>query len=312
MSGYVVIGFDGSGTGEDALALGVRLAEATGDKPVVATVHPASPPGTGHVDAEWIAVMHEQADQTLERARSIVGKATGSDLEVDYRNVPSGSAAHGLDDLAEELDASVIVVGSGHSGALRRITAGSTAERLLHGASTPVLVAPRGHRERATPGLSVVGCGFIDAPDGYEALRAATRLAAQASAGLQVYSVIAPSQEFGLIGGRDAQRAYTEAARESFGAALERATAQIADAVPVTSSLLEGDVVGALASLDDRDVDLLVVGSRSYGPVRRVLLGGTSTRLVRRAACPVMVVPRCAGGPLLDTETALESGAAAG
>jgi nucleotide-binding universal stress UspA family protein len=306
--GYVVIGFEGTDTGEDALALGVRLAEATGDRPVVATVHPASPPGAGHVDAEWVSVMHRQAEQTLECARDIVGKT----IEADYRNVPSGSASHGLDDLAEELDASVIVVGSGHGGPLRRITAGSTAERLLHGASTPVIVAPRGHRQHATPGLSVVGCGFVDAPDGYEALRAATRLAAQASAGLKVYSVIAPSQEFGLIGGRDAQRAYTEAARESFGAALDRATAQIGDTVPVTSFLLEGDVVGALASLDDRDVDLLVVGSRGYGPIRRVLLGGTSTRLVRRAACPVMVVPRCAGGPLLETEPAPDSGAAGG
>ena len=83
------------------------------------------------------------------------------------------------------------MVGSGQEGPLRRITAGSTAERLLHGASTPVVVAPRGHRERATPGLSVVGCGFVDASDGYEALRAATALATQAAASLQVYSVVA-------------------------------------------------------------------------------------------------------------------------
>ena len=307
-SGHVVIGFDGTDTGEDALALGVRLAEATGDRPVVATVHPASPPGVGHIDAEWVAVMHEQAQQTLERARAIVAK----EVDAEFRDVPSGSAAHGLDDLAEELDASVIVVGSGHGGPLRRITAGSTAERLLQGASTPVIVAPRGHREHATPGLSKVGCGFVDAPDGYEALRAATALAAQASARLEVYSVVARAAEFALFGGRDAQRTYTAAARESFGAALDRAIAAVCDAVPVTATLLEGDVVAALAALDDRDVDLLVVGSRGYGPIRRVLLGGTSARLVRRAACPVMVVPRCAGGPLLETEAALDSGAAAG
>jgi len=248
------------------------------------------------VDGEWVAVLRQQAEHTLERARSIVGK----EIEADYRNVPSGSASHGLDDLAEELDASVIVVGSGHGGPLRRIFAGTTAERLLHGASTPVVVVPRGHRERATPGVSVVGCGFIDAPDGHEALKAATALAAKAGARLEVYSVIAPTAEFALFGGRDAQRAYTEAARESFGAALDRAVAQVGDTVAVTASLLEGDVVDALAGLDDRDVDLLVVGSRSYGPIRRVLLGGTSARLARRAACPLMVVPRCAGGPLLE------------
>ncbi|HEX2411694.1 MAG TPA: universal stress protein [Solirubrobacteraceae bacterium] len=34
-------------------------------------------------------------------------------------------------------------------------------------------------------------------------------------------------------------------------------------------------------------------GSRGHGPMRRVLLGGVSSRLMRRAACPVVVVPRC-------------------
>ncbi len=66
-------------------------------------------------------------------------------------------------------------------------------------------------------------------------------------------------------------------------------------AVPGSCSLLSGDVVDALAALDDRDLDLLVCGSRGYGPLRRVLLGGASSKLVRRAATPVMVVPRSAG-----------------
>ena len=56
--------------------------------------------------------------------------------------------------------------------------------------------------------------------------------------------------------------------------------------------LLEGDVVERLAGLGPDDVDLLVCGSRGYGPPRRVLLGGVSSRLVRRAKVPVAVVPR--------------------
>ncbi len=38
--------------------------------------------------------------------------------------------------------------------------------------------------------------------------------------------------------------------------------------------------------------DLLVVGSRGYGPVLRVLLGSVSTRLIHIAPCPVLVIPR--------------------
>jgi nucleotide-binding universal stress UspA family protein len=44
------------------------------------------------------------------------------------------------------------------------------------------------------------------------------------------------------------------------------------------------------------DVDVLVCGSRGYGPVRRVLLGGVSSPLIRRAQLPVTVVPRATTG----------------
>jgi nucleotide-binding universal stress UspA family protein len=43
------------------------------------------------------------------------------------------------------------------------------------------------------------------------------------------------------------------------------------------------------------NLDLLVIGSRAHGPLRRVLLGSTSTKLVGRTACPLLVVPRDAG-----------------
>lgn len=46
------------------------------------------------------------------------------------------------------------------------------------------------------------------------------------------------------------------------------------------------------------DLDLLVVGSRSYGPLGAVLLGAVTRRLVELAECPVMVVPRVRDAPL--------------
>lgn len=59
-----------------------------------------------------------------------------------------------------------------------------------------------------------------------------------------------------------------------------------------STRLLEGPVVDALADLRPEDADLLVCGSRGYGPARRVLLGGVSARVLRHARIPVMVVPR--------------------
>jgi nucleotide-binding universal stress UspA family protein len=55
--------------------------------------------------------------------------------------------------------------------------------------------------------------------------------------------------------------------------------------------VLEGDPVECLTEAS-ADLDLLVVGSRRYGPVRSALLGGVSGPLTERAQCPVLVVPR--------------------
>jgi nucleotide-binding universal stress UspA family protein len=41
-------------------------------------------------------------------------------------------------------------------------------------------------------------------------------------------------------------------------------------------------------------VDLLVVGSRGYGPLRRLMLGSTSEHLAGHARCPLLVLPRTA------------------
>jgi len=63
--------------------------------------------------------------------------------------------------------------------------------------------------------------------------------------------------------------------------------------------LRHGDPVDALAAVSE-DADLLLLGSRGYGPRRAVLLGGVSGRVVRTAACPVIVVPRGIAVPLED------------
>jgi nucleotide-binding universal stress UspA family protein len=39
-------------------------------------------------------------------------------------------------------------------------------------------------------------------------------------------------------------------------------------------------------------VDLLICGSRGYGPARSVLLGGVTRRVTAEAHCPVIVLPR--------------------
>jgi nucleotide-binding universal stress UspA family protein len=288
----VVVGHDGSDSGDDAAVLGARLARATGERLLVVSVYPEENPiGVGRVDAEWVAYMREQAEEVSAHARRFLSERAA---EAEFRVVGSGSAAHGLDDAAEAAKASLIVVGSERHGARRRISPGSTGDRLLHGAICPVAVAPRGFRDRPVDApIKRIGVAFVDTPEGNEAARVAGELAAEIGASLTLYTVVARQAEvFSPIIGRDAEEAFLATVREDVKAAMQRARALLPDGVPVAEELLEGDTVEALAALDEREVDLLVCGSRGYGPVRRVLLGGVLRKLIRRAACPVVVVPR--------------------
>ncbi|MGA5299013.1 universal stress protein [Nucisporomicrobium flavum] len=286
MTPPVVVGVDGSESGHDALVLGQWAASVLGAPLVVAVVHPApSALGSGRVDAEWVADRHRAAEAVLDDARSVL---TG-DGEVEYRLVGSTSAAHGLHDLAEELGAETIVVGSGRSGPRHRLFAGSTADRLLAGSMCPVAVAPSG-MDVAPGTLGRIGVAYVDTPDGRAALETAARLAARTGTALRVYTVVADADAtLPFLVGQDAEHAFLDTARETYEQALSRAAGAVKDA-DADWEILTGDVVDQLSELTD--VDVLFCGSRGYGPARRVLLGGVSARLVRRARRPVIVVPR--------------------
>jgi nucleotide-binding universal stress UspA family protein len=76
----------------------------------------------------------------------------------------------------------------------------------------------------------------------------------------------------------------------------ERRLAEAHAALPAdierSGCLLAGEPAPVLLHEAARDADLLVVGSRGQGPLRRALFGSVSSVLVREALCPVLVFPR--------------------
>ena len=72
------------------------------------------------------------------------------------------------------------------------------------------------------------------------------------------------------------------------------------------TKLAEGDPAAVLAD-QGVELDLLVLGSRGYGPVRATLLGAVSAEVMRTAPCPVVVTPREAG-PAKDDEVTMRAG----
>jgi nucleotide-binding universal stress UspA family protein len=210
--------------------------------------------------------------------------------------MPNPSPAHGLHELAAGEDAGLIVVGSTHRGPFGRVLPGSTAERLLHGSPCPVAVAPKGYAERAADESRVIGCGYDGSASAQHALAAAQHLAQATGAKLRVIRAFRPLP-FDVAPGSDsvsAASAYNDAVREHAAGELETAVERLAAEAEAESQFTIGGAAEVLAEASE-GLDLLFVGSRGYGPMHAVVVGGVAGRLVREAACPVIVLPRRAG-----------------
>jgi nucleotide-binding universal stress UspA family protein len=286
MSAPILTGVDGTESGRDAVTLAALLARSTGAPLVAVCVYPDG--GRSRTDGEGRDVATAALEATRERLRDLLGE-----LPAEFRPVPSSSPARGLAETAEAEGARMVVVGSHRSGVIGRVASGGTAERLLHGTSCPVCVAPRGYRKRNVSALKHVGVAFVDTPEGNEALRVAADLAAQAGAALALYSVVGVKQTWFVPEAvRPEEEAVPAEVRTEYQDALDQALARLPSGVTAAGEVLYGDVVEELSLLGERGVDLLVSGSRGYGPVRRVLLGTVSSSLVRQSSVPVLVVPR--------------------
>lgn len=286
----IIIGYDGSDQARDALALGRLLAENTGASMLLACVFNHELPSVAGWE-EYEQGMRAEAERVLGEASA----ALESEVAVETRALSATSDARGLLQLAAAEDSDLIVVGSSHRGAIGRTFIGSVGERLLHGAPCPVAVAPRGFSERADR-LRVVAAGFDGSDESRAALQAAADLAEAAGGTLRVIAVVQPQLFFG---GYAATAGYNYKTlerdlREQLDKDLNDALAKLPTVVKATGKVLAGNPAQVLAAECEQGVDLLVMGSRGYGPLRIVLLGSVAASLMRSAPCPVMVIPRSA------------------
>lgn len=288
MEREIVLGYDPEHGGDDVLRLGRLLAEVLAAKPVVVTALPwphylADP---DELDKQLAADMHD-------RFAYVRDELTG--LSAETRAVASGHAASALHEIAEVEEAKLIVVGSCHRGPIGRTLAGSVGESLLHGASAAVAIAPRGYGEHDGGRLRRIAVAFDGSPEAWTALETAIGMAERCRAALTVIAV-ADYPTYGyaaawtvLTAGEVQDYEHKDKARLA-----ELAQRRIPDALEHEALVLTGDPAHMLSEATG-DFDLMITGSRSWGPLHRTMLGSTTRRLIRAAECPVLVLPRGAG-----------------
>jgi nucleotide-binding universal stress UspA family protein len=230
---------------------------------------------------------NERGEDARVLAERVVDRDGG---ELSVVHVEKGSPADALQALAERGEADLVVLGSTQRAAIGSVAPGSVAERLLRGARCRLVIAPKGYAkaDHSQDRLRVVAVGYDGMAESHAALEEATGLARKFGASMRVIGVATPVP---ALGAAAAAQAGPETGPD-FQTRLHEAVAELPDELRALPVLARGDPVHKLIEAAEMGVDLLVLGSRGFGPVMRLLIGSVSSRVIRGAPCPVMVVPR--------------------
>ncbi|MCK9249217.1 MAG: universal stress protein [Solirubrobacteraceae bacterium] len=281
LPGFVIAGTDGEPTGDDAVALAATLADASGGPLEVVSVYAAAPVGWAGIPASYDEMFREDADKRLNGAR----KALADRPDTTFTVVRGGSPSDGLHRLLEERDPAIVVVGSSRTSTFGRIVAGSVTEQVIHAAPDAVAVAPRGWSEGERR-IGAVAVAHNRSEQSRHAIAAGAELARRHGATLKILHVIDQhTLRYVDMGGPAEGERFRQGARQD----LSEVVGGIADIESIEFEVHEGDPVSVLRGLEG--VDVLVLASRNHGPLRRVMLGSVSAKLVRDASTPLLIVP---------------------
>jgi nucleotide-binding universal stress UspA family protein len=284
----ILLAIDGSEDAALAATAAVDLCEGFGSE--LHLVHAWHSVPSGHFEAFLQAQFNQEGREVLDAQVERIDDAGGI---VAGAHLREGPPADRILDLAEELGAGLVVIGSRGRGSVQRLLMGSVSEGVVHGASFPVLVM-RGGEGVWPPQRTIIG------DDGSEEAKDAGALAARIGELFDAKALLVrayprlPEVDFE---GREfnARMADDELRREE--QALINRAKEIEDDLGIRPrvEIAVGDPAVALLRTAGKggtaEKALVAVGSRGLGTVQRVRLGSVSTKVLHAAEGPVLVYP---------------------
>ena len=278
----IVVGVDGREGGRDALALAGRLALLAGGELVAVRALPFDTYVGRGGGPQYNSLADAEAQRQVEQDLAEAG------LTARTRLVPDASPARALHRMAEAVDADVIVVGSTRHGAVGGVFAGDDAAATLHASSCAVAVAPRGLADEEWKPVNRIGVGLNASAEAHQALatrgRAGRRLRRVARRADRCRRVARRCRPHGLR--RRSARA-VQGARQA-GAGRGREGPCRRGIRRCGRGHTRGRARRALPHRRPARPRLAGVGARCDARV----IGSTAAKLMRRAHCPVLVLPR--------------------
>jgi nucleotide-binding universal stress UspA family protein len=275
MFSEVIVGVDDRSGGRDGIPLAKTLIAPSG-KLTLAYVLTTDPLFYRGASAAVAEAERTEAIELLETARK---RAV---IEAHLRCEWWPSVGHGLHEIAEELGGDLLVVGCSSRGVLGRVLIGDDTHASLNGARCAVAIAPAGYGDDGGP-IRAVGVGYDGSPESEAALEVASAITREHGARLsacRAVSIATTALGPGPLPLSDTMDRLVREAQERLDV-LEG----------VDARAVYGSPAEALAVYSG-SLDLLIVGSRGYGPMGRLVHGSTGSRLARSARCPLLVLPR--------------------
>ncbi|MEM6420984.1 MAG: universal stress protein [Pseudomonadota bacterium] len=214
------------------------------------------------LDAQRAKLVQREARLGLEEAKSRLEGAGSPDVSISLRN---GDL---LETLAEhERGAALVVVGKrGEAADFATMHLGSNLERIVRGSQQPILVTSRAFRP-----ISKLIIGFDAGPSARKAVEAVATSPLYAGLSIVLVTVSEPNK--------------------SAQTAIEQAASRIASTGhDVDTRIVPGkpeEVISAL--LEEEEVDLLMIGAYGHSRLRTLVIGSTTSALIRSCRVPVAI-----------------------
>jgi nucleotide-binding universal stress UspA family protein len=300
----ILFATDGSDGAEIAAAMLTRFPFPDDRSAVVMTV----------VDSRLLAVdkhvvldedqnrLLEETEQTLrEESEQLLAAESGRLKDAGWictTEIRTGNPSEEIIKAADELQPDIIVLGShGHKG-VKHFVLGSVSDRVLRHAHcsvlivrpSPALSAPLDDAGQPSPWRILVA--YDDSEPAKEAISLCASLPLDDETEVSVIGVM-PVLHMFRQDIRQRMNSIWQQQKQARKKTLEKAVEALRWTTPqATAELLSGSNISheILAFVEDRAIDLVVIGSKGRSAIKRFMLGSITNDVSDHAPCSVMVV----------------------
>lgn len=286
----IVVGFQDTKEGRDALACAARLAHSGGDElHVVLVLADNTRPTLAPPEVGFTRYLVNAAHEWLDNARTWLTTHGYGDLATTTHLRYAESDVEGVLDLVSEIDADLVVIGPPGSRWSQRVRLSGMASALLHASTVAVVLAPRRGRKLEAGGMTRVTAALGARPGASDVLRAGVRFAQDWQVPLRLLSLVAVD-EHALA---DDPAAAQAAASSQVARVLAEAHATLPSELAATTEVGTGNrLEDAARNIDWAPTELLVVGSARLAQHGRLFFGSSAAHILRSLPVAMMVIPR--------------------